>query len=140
MKRKAIVTGLCGLLVLATPALADPLVASTEKAYRLLQTVSSQLKEAQEALGSDSSAQAATALAKAEEQVHIAVASCCHALYTAQLQAAKAALTRNDQQQALQHLLKADETLGKCAEHPPVSESQEDDPQGPIFESALAQR
>lgn len=140
MKKKAIVTGLCGLLVLATSASADPLVASTEKAYRLLQTISSQLKEAQEALGPHSAAQTTTALARAEEEVRVAFAHCCRALYTAQLQAAKTALTQNDQQQALHHLLQADETLGKCVEHSPVSEPQEDDPEGPIFKSALAQR
>ncbi|MGH8008074.1 MAG: hypothetical protein ACREQ3_13825, partial [Candidatus Binatia bacterium] len=126
-------------LVLATSDFADPLVSSTVKAYRLLQTISSQLKEAQEALAPHRSAQTTTALAKAEEQVRIAFADCCRALYTAQLQAAKTALTRNDQQQALQHLLQADETLGKCAEHSPVSEPQ-DNPEGPTFKSALAQR
>lgn len=125
MKRKAVVTGLCGLLLLATPAFADPLLASTEKAYRLLQAISSQLKEAQHALGPGSSAQAA-ALATAEEQVRIAFAHCCRALYAAQLKTAKVALAQNDQQKALQHLLKADETLEMCAESSPVSEPQDD--------------
>jgi hypothetical protein len=125
MKRKAVVTGLCGLLLLATPAFADPLLASTEKAYRLLQAISSQLKEAQHALGPGSSAQAA-ALATAEEQVRIAFAHCCRALYAAQLKTAKVALAQHDQQQALHYLLEADKTLGKCAEHPPAAEPQTD--------------
>lgn len=139
MKRKAVVTGLCGLLLLATPAFADPLLASTEKAYRLLQTISSQLKEAQEALGPRSPASAATALATAEEQVRIAFAHCCHSLYAAHLEAAKEALAQHDQQEALQHLLKADETLERCAENPPASEPQNGQ-EDLVFESALAQR
>jgi len=126
MKENAIVTGLCGLLLCASPAFADPSLASAEKAYRLLQVISSQLQEAQRSLGPHSPAQAASALATAQEQVRIAFGHCCHALYTAHLQAAKAALTQHDQQAALQHLLKADETLEKCAEHPPVSEPQKD--------------
>lgn len=126
MKGKAVVTGLCGLLLLATSAFADPLLTSAEKAYRLLQTVSSQLKEAQEALGPHSATPAAAALATAEEQIRIAFTHCCHALYAAHLEAAKAALTQHDQQQALHHLLEADKTLGKCAEHPPAAEPQTD--------------
>jgi hypothetical protein len=139
MKGKAIITGLCGLLFLASPACADSLLASAEKAYRLLQTISFQLKEAQETLGSRSPSPAATALATAKEQVRIAFAHCCHSLYAAHLQAAKEALAQHDQQEALQHLLKADETLERCAENSPVSEP-EDDQGDPVFESALAQR
>lgn len=126
MKGKTAVTGLCGLMLFASSAFADPLLASAEKAYRLLQTVSSQLREAQEALGSRSATPATAALATAEEQVRIAFAHCCHALYAAHLEAAKAALTQHDQQQALHHLLEADKTLGKCAEHPLDAEPQTD--------------
>lgn len=139
MNEKAVVTGLCGLLLLATPAFADPLLASTEKAYRLLQAISSQLKEAQQALGPSSPAPTAVALAAAEEQVRVAFVHCCRALYAAQLKAAKVALTQNDQQKAVQHLLRADETLEMCAEHAPISEPHNDQ-ETPAFKSALAQR
>ena len=126
MNRNALVTGLCGLLLCATPAFADPLTASTEKAYRLLQTLSSQLKEAQASVGPHGPAQAAEALATAEAQVRSAFVHCCRALYTAQLTAAKAALARHNQPQALQYLLKADETLAACDEHAPAAEPQTD--------------
>ena len=125
MKRNIVVTGLYGLL-LAAPAFADPLTVSTEKAYRLLQTLSSQLKEAQASVGPRGPAEAAAALATAEAQVRSAVVHCCRALYTAQLTAAKAALTRHDQQGALGYLLKANETLVGCAEPAPPAEPQTD--------------
>ena len=115
MKGNTIATGICGLLLLAPAAFADPLVTSAEKAYRLLQTTTSQLEKTQKALGPQSPAPAVTALAKAEEQVHIAFAHCCRALYAAHLQAAKQALTEHDQQRALRHLSEADKVLGKCA-------------------------
>jgi hypothetical protein len=117
MNAKAIVTGLWGLLWLVTPAFAGPPLASTEKAYRLLQTISSQLQEVQTNFAPSGSA-AAAALAKAQEHVDIAAAHCCHALYAAQLTAAKAALTQGNQQQALQLLLKADATLEQCPASP----------------------
>lgn len=126
MKGKAVVTGLCGLLLLASSAFAEPLLTSAEKAYQLLQSVSSQLRKAQEALGPRSATPAAAALATAEEQVRIAFAHCCYALYAAHLEEAKVALTRHDQQQALHHLLEADKTLGKCADHAPGAEPQTD--------------
>ncbi len=139
MNAKAIVTGLGGLLLLASSAFADPPLSSAEKAYQLLQSVSSQLREAQEALGSRSATPAAAALATAEEQVRIAFTHCCHALYAAHLEAAKVALTQHDQQQALHHLLKADETLGKCAEHPLDAEPQTDQ-EALAFRDALEHR
>ena len=125
MHTKALVIGLLGLLVFAPPAVAEPRLAPTEKAYRLLQAISSQLQEAQTSFAPHDSAPAA-ALAKAQEQVRIAVAHCCHALYTAQLTAAQAALTQGKQQQALQHLRKADETLKTCPDTPPVAEPRHD--------------
>jgi len=125
MNAKAIVTGLWGLLVFATPALADPLLASTAKAYRLLQTISSQLQEVQTNVAS-SGATPAAALAKAQEQVRIAAAHVCHSLYAAQLTAAKAALMQGKQQQALHHLSEADKTLGKCAASPRGEEPEGD--------------
>lgn len=125
MNTKALVIVLLGLLVFALPALAEPLLAPTEKAYRLLETISSQLQEAQTSFAPHDSVPAA-ALAKAQEQVLIATAHYCHALYAAQLTAAKAALTQGKQQQALQHLRKADETLKRCPETPPVAEPQKD--------------
>jgi len=94
MKGRPVVSGLCGLLLLTSSASADSLLAPTEKAYRLLQTVSSQLRKAQESLGPSSSAPAAAALAAAQEQVRTAFVHCCRALYTAQLQAAKAPVVR----------------------------------------------
>jgi hypothetical protein len=138
MNAKAIVTGLLGLLWLATPAFADPPLASTEKAYRLLQAISSQLQEVQTSVAPSGSTPAAAALAKAQEQVRIAAAHCCHDLYVAQLTAAKAALTQGQQQQALHHLLKANETLEKCPA-PPVTEPQHDQGE-PDFNDALAHR
>ncbi len=117
MDTKAIVIGFWGLLLLTTPAFADPPLRATEKAYRLLQTISSQLQEVQTSFASSGSAPAA-ALGKAQEQVRIATAHCCHALYAAQLTAAKAALTQGNRPQALIHLRKADETLEKCPASP----------------------
>ncbi|NOT58032.1 MAG: hypothetical protein HOP18_25795 [Deltaproteobacteria bacterium] len=114
MKAKAIMTGLWGLLVFTAPTLADPPLATTEKTYRLLQTISSQLQEVQTSFTPSESTPAATALAKAREQVRIVAAHCCRDLYVAQLTAAKAALARNDRQQGLHHLRKADETLSGC--------------------------
>ena len=139
MKRNAVVTGICGLLLCAAPAFADPSLASTEKAYRLLQALSSQLQEAQKSLGPHSPAPAAAALATAEAQVRVAFAHYCRALYVAHLEAAKAALAQHEQQKALQHLLKADATLGQCAEHPLTAEPH-DGPETPVFESSLAYR
>lgn len=139
MKGKVVVAGLCGLLLVATSTFADPLVASTEKAYQLLQTISSQLKAVQETLGSHREAQMATALATAQEQVRVAFAHCCYALYAAQLKAAKVALAQHNQQEALQYLLKADETLEACAEHAPAAEPP-DDQGDSLFKSALARR
>lgn len=138
MNAKTIMAGLWGLLVFATRAVADPPLASTEKAYRLLQTISSQLQEVQTNFASSGSTPAA-ALAKAQEQVRIAVAHVCHTLYAAQLTSAKAALTQGNRQQALQHLLKADETLKKCPEPPPVTEPQKDR-EDSILGSASARR
>lgn len=138
MNAKAIVTGLLGLLLLAAPAFADPPLATTEKAYRLLQSISSQLQEAQTNFAPSGSTPAAAALAKAQEQVRIAAAHCCHDLYVAQLTVAKAALTQGKQQQALQHLLKANETLEKCPA-PPVAEPQHDQEE-PDLKDALAHR
>lgn len=138
MNAKAIVTALWGLIMFATPAFADPPLASTEKAYQLLQTIASQLHEVQTSIAPHGSAPA-VALAKAQEQVRLATAHFCHALYAAQLTAAKAALTQGDRQQALQHLLKADETLKKCPETPPVAEPQKDR-EDSIFGSASARR
>ncbi|HXG22557.1 MAG TPA: hypothetical protein VNN62_26230 [Methylomirabilota bacterium] len=113
MCTKAIMTGLWGLLVLVSPAVADPPLAATEKAYRLLQTVASQLQEAQTTIAPGGSTSAA-ALMKAHEHVRIAVSHVCHALYVAQLTAAKTALTQGDRQQALRCLRKARETLSRC--------------------------
>ena len=79
MYTKAIATGLLGLLCFAAPAFADPPLASTEKAYQLLQTIASQLQEVQTRFAPTDSAPAA-ALAKAQEQVRIAAAHYCHAL------------------------------------------------------------
>ena len=78
MHTKELVIGLLGLLVLAMPAVAEPPLDPTEKAYRLLQTIASQLQEAQTSFAPHDAAPAA-ALAKAQEQVCIAVAHCCHA-------------------------------------------------------------
>jgi hypothetical protein len=139
MDTKAIITGLWGLLFLTTPAFAEPPLAAAEKAYRLLLTLSSQLQEAQKSLDSQSPAPAAAALATAEEQVHVAFSHCCHALYAAHLQAAKGALTQHDQQAALQHLLKADETLERCPAHPPGAEPQHEQDDADL-KSALARR
>ena len=139
MKGNTVVAGICGLLLLASPAFADPSLASAEKAYRLLQTISSQLQEAQKSLGPHSPPPAAAALATAEEQVRVAFAHYCRALYAAHLEAAKAALAQRDQQKALHHLLKADETLGQCAKHPLTAEPH-DGPETPVFESSLAHR
>ena len=47
MHAKAIMTGLLGLLFCTAAAFADPPLASTEKAYQLLQTIASQLHEVQ---------------------------------------------------------------------------------------------
>jgi len=124
MYTKALVIGLLGLLLFAMPAVAEPPLGPTEKAYRLLQSISSQLQEAQMSFAPHDTAPAA-ALAKAQEQVRIAAAHCCHTLYAAQLRAAKAALTQGKQQQALHNLRKADETLKKCPA-PPVAEPQHD--------------
>lgn len=137
MNAKAIVTGLWGLLLLAAPAFADPPLASTEKAYRLLQTISSQLKEVQTNFAPSDSTPTA-ALTKAQEQVRIAAAHYCRVLYAAQLTAAKAALTQGKQQQALQHLLKADETLAGCPA-PPVAEPEHDHEESQL-KDALARR
>lgn len=139
MNGKAVMSGLCGFLLLTTPVFADPRVVSTEKAYRLLQAISAQIQEARQALVPSNSAEAAAALATAEKQVRIAFAHCCRSLYTAHLQAAKAALAQHDQRQALQHLLEADQTLEMCAEPTSVSEPP-DDQEIPTFKSALAQR
>lgn len=122
MNAKAIVTGLWGVIMFATPAFADPPLASTEKAYHLLQTISSLLQEVRTNFARNDSTPTA-ALAKAQEQVRIAAAHYCRVLYAAQLTAAKAALTQGDRQQALQHLRKADETLEQCPA-PPVAEPQ----------------
>ena len=108
----------------ATPAFADPPLASTEKAYHHLQTISSQLQEVRTNFAPSDSTPTA-ALTKAQEQVRIAAAHYCRALYAAQLTAAKATLTQGDRQQALQHLLKADETLAGCP-LPPVAEPEHD--------------
>jgi hypothetical protein len=117
MDAKTITVGIWGLLLAATPAFADPPLAATEKAYRLLQTISSQLQEVRMSIAASDSTPAA-ALAKAQEQVRIAAAHYCHVLYAAQLTAAKAALTRGDQQQTMRYLLKANETLEKCPAPP----------------------
>jgi hypothetical protein len=77
-------TGLLGLLWQATAAFADPSLASTEKAYRLLQTISSQLHEVQTSFAPSGATPAVAALTKAQEHVRIA-AHCCHDLYVAQL-------------------------------------------------------
>lgn len=138
MHTKARVLGLLGLLVLATSAVAESPLAPTEKTYRLLQAISSQLEEAQTSFAPHDAAPAA-ALAKAQEQVRIAVAHCCHALYAAQLTAAKAALTQGKQQLALHHLRKADETLKKCPETPPAAEPQHEQEHS-ILGSASARR
>lgn len=139
MKRYAVVTGVCGLLLWAAPVFAEPSLASAEKTYRLLQTISAQLQEARRNVGPRSPTPTATALATAEAQVRVAFAHACRALYTAHLEAAKAALAEHEQQQALHHLLKADETLGQCAEHPVTAEPH-DGPEPSDFESALARR
>src|SRR5262249_54760869 len=112
------------LLCFAAPAFADPPLASTEKAYQLLQTIASQLQEVQTRFAPTDSAPAA-ALAKAQEQVRIAAAHYCHALYAAQLTAAKAALTQGDRQQALDQLRKAKATLEQCPA--PAEESDRKD-------------
>jgi hypothetical protein len=138
MNAKAIVTGLLGLLLLATPTFADPPLAATEKAYRLLQTIASQLQEVQTSFAPSAATPAVAALAKAQEQVRIAAAHCCHDLYVAQLTAAKAALTQGQQQQALHHLLTANETLEKCPA-PPVAEPHHDQGE-PDLTDALAHR
>ena len=138
MNTKALVTGLWGLLMFATPALAEPSLAPTEEAYRLLQAIASQLQEAQTSVTPHDSVPAA-ALAKAQEQILIATAHYCHALYAAQLTAAKAALTQGKQRRALQHLRKADGTLKKCPETPPVAEPQKGQ-EDSIVGSASARR
>ena len=138
MNAKAIVTGLWGLLLLTAPALADPPLAATEKAYRLLQTISSQLQEVQTSFTPNESTPAAAALTKAREQLRIAAAHCCHDLYVAQLTAARAALTHGDQPQALQHLRKADETLAGCPA-PPVAEPDQNHEESEI-KDALVRR
>jgi hypothetical protein len=138
MDAKAIVTGLWGLLFLTTPAFAEPPLAAAEKAYRLLQTISSQLQEVQTSFAPSGSTPAVAALAKAQEHVRVAAAHCCHDLHVAQLTAAKAALTQGKQQQALHHLLKANETLEKCPA-PPVAEPQHDQGE-PDLKDALAHR
>lgn len=138
MGTKALVTGLWGLLLFSSPAFAEPPLAATEKAYRLLQTISSQLQEVQQSLDPQSPASAAAALATAEAQVRVAFSHCCHALYAAHLRTAKEALAQHDQQTALHHLLKADATLEKCPT-PPVAEPQKDR-EDSIFGSASARR
>jgi hypothetical protein len=137
MDVKALLMGLWGLLLLTTPAVAEPPLSATEKAYRLLQTISSQLQEVQTSFASSGSA-SATALAKAQEQVHIATAHCCHALYTAQLRAAKAALTQGNRPQALLHLRKADETLEQCPASPGAEPAHDHDGAAPV--DALTRR
>jgi hypothetical protein len=138
MKGGRLFTGFCGVLVLATSALADPSLASVERAYRLLRSVAAQLHEVQALLGSRHAAPAAFALATAEEHVHTAFVHCCRALYTAQLRAAKMALAQQDQQGALRYLLKAEETRQQCATLAPLTEDRQ---QGPSEEqSAFAQR
>lgn len=137
MNAKVIVTGLLGLLLLATRAFADPPLAATEKTYHLLQTIASQLHEVQTSIAPHGSAPA-VALAKAQEQVRLATAHFCHALYAAQLTAAKAALTQGDRQQALAHLVKADETLEQCPA-PPTAEPQHDQEESD-HKDALAHR
>jgi len=138
MNARALVTGLLGLLVLAPPGFADPPLAATEKAYRLLQTIASQLQEVQTSFALSDSTPAAAALAQAQEQVRIAAAHCCHDLYVAQLTAAKVALTHRQQQQALHHLLKANATLEQCPA-PPVAEPRHDQGE-PDLTDALAHR
>ena len=125
MNVKAIVTGLLGLLLLATRAFADPPLAATEKTYRLLQTIVSQLHEVQTSIAPRDSVPTA-ALAKAQEQVRIAATHYCHALYAAQLTAAKDALTQHEQAQALHHLQAADKTLEQCAAPLPGEKPQKD--------------
>ncbi len=137
MNTKALVTGLVGLLVFATPAVAEPPLAPTEKAYHLLQTIASQLQEAQTSLAPHDAVPAA-ALAKAQAQVRIAVAHCCHALYAAQLMAAKAALTQGNRPQALVHLRKADETLEQCPASPGAEPEHDQDGAAPT--DALTRR
>jgi hypothetical protein len=127
MNKNAVVTGLCGLLLFAAPAFADPLTESTEKAYRLLQTLSSQLKKARASIGPHGPAQTAAALATADAQVRSAFVHCCRALYTAQLTAAKAALARHSKPEALHYLLKANETLETCDAPTPAAEPETDD-------------
>lgn len=136
MNAKVIVTGLLGLLLFATPTFADPSLASTERAYQLLQTIASQLQEVQTHFAPTGSAPTA-ALAKAQEQVGIATAHYCHALYAAQLMAAKTALTQGDRQQALDHLVKANETLERCPASP-VAEPERD--QNNSTKDAVARR
>ncbi|MBI3757773.1 MAG: hypothetical protein HY267_07345 [Deltaproteobacteria bacterium] len=126
MKGKALVTGLCGLLLLSPSAFAESPVTSTEKVYRLLQLTTAQLAKTQKALGPQSPAPVVTALGHAQEQVRIASAHCCRALYTAHLEAAKAALTQHEQAQALHHLQAADKTLENCAAPLPGEELQKD--------------
>jgi hypothetical protein len=114
MNTKAIVTGLWGRLVLTAPALADAPFAATEKTYRLLQTISSQLQEVQMHFPRSNDPSAVAALAIAREHVRMVAARCCRDLYVAQLTAAKAALARDDRQQGLHYLRKANETLAGC--------------------------
>ena len=139
MHTKALVIGLLGgLFMFALPAVAEPPLAPTEEAYRLLRTIASQLQEAQTSVTPHDSVPA-VALAKAQEQVRIAAAHYCHALYAAQLTAAKAALTQGKQRQALRHLRKADDTLKQCPETPPAAEPQNDQEES-ILGSASARR
>lgn len=136
MPGRAAVIGFCGFFLFVTPSRADPLLTATEKAYRLLQTITTQIKEARATLAAQSPDPAVAALAAAEEQVHIAFVHSCHALYAAHLQAAKTAAIQHHQQDVLQYLLKAHETLEACAEPAPVSETPNDQ-EDPVFESAL---
>jgi len=126
MGTRILMTGLWGLLVLASPAFAEPSLATAVKTYQQLQTLVSQLQKARKSLSPQSPAPAAAALARAEEQLRVAASHCCRALYTAHLQAAKGALTQHDQQAALHHLRKADETLEKCPETAPATAPQHD--------------
>jgi hypothetical protein len=139
MKKTVLIAGFCGILLLVSAASADPVVVSTEKTYRLLQTVTAQLEEAQNALAASGSPQASAALVAAQEQVRTASAHCCQTLYAAQLKAAKAALAQHDRQQAVHYLLKADETLERCADLSPGAAPQKEQ-ETPAFKSALAQR
>lgn len=140
MKGGVLFTGFCGVFAFATSALADPPLASVEKAYRLLQSVAAQLHEVRGTLSPRQAAPAASALAAAEEQVRIAFTHCCRTLYAAQLKAAKAALAKQEHQRALHHLLKADETLGQCTALAPATEPQDGQEETPETQSALARR